>query len=116
MKEYGTRLHKLLETVSWVILACSFFTAVFGIFTLPDTIAIHFNIQGEADGYGSPAILFLTPAMMGIVLLIISLCAHFVKPKNWNMAMEVRRRNRHDSFPGGVSFYDYFIVSENVSG
>ena len=49
MKEYGTRLHKVLETVSWVILACSFFAAVFGIFTLPDTIAIHFNIQGEAD-------------------------------------------------------------------
>lgn len=94
MKEYGTGLHRALEIISWLILAVSFLIAVFGLFTLPDTIATHFNIRGEADGYGSPAELFLIPVFMGISLLIISLSVHFVKPGNWNVPTEVRRRKR----------------------
>ena len=94
MKEYGSRLHRILEILSWIILGLSFLVAVYGMFTLPDVIATHYNVRGEVDDYGSPATLFMTPVCMGICLLIVSLCMHFVNPRNWNTVTEVRRRNR----------------------
>ena len=100
MKEYGSRLHRILEILSWIILGLSFLVAVYGMFTLPDVIATHYNVRGEVDDYGSPATLFMTPVCMGICLLIVSLCMHFVNPRNWNTVTEVRRRNRESGLQG----------------
>ena len=37
--------------------------------SLPARIPIHFNIKGEADGWGSPESIFLSPAIMGLTSL-----------------------------------------------
>lgn len=102
MKKYGTRLHKMMEIFSWVILLISFLIAIYGIFVLPDTIAAHYNMRGEVDGYGSPAILLLMPILMGICLMIMSLCVHLVNPENWSTLVEVRRRNRKKDSNGFI--------------
>ncbi len=98
MKKYGTRLHRMLEIFSWLILLISFLIAIYGIFTLPDRIAIQYNMEGEAEGYSSPVILFLMPIVMGICLMIMSLCAHLVDPENWSTLVKVRRRNREKGY------------------
>ena len=52
-------MHRILEILSWIILGLSFLVAVYGMFTLPDVIATHYNVRGEVDDYGSPATLFM---------------------------------------------------------
>ena len=37
--------------------------------SLPDTIPTHFNIKGEADGFGSKSMAFFGPVFIGIVSL-----------------------------------------------
>jgi len=39
--------------------------------SLPASIPIHFNIKGEADGWGSPESIFLGPAIMGFTSLFV---------------------------------------------
>lgn len=93
MHGYRTRLHILLEAAAWLLLLASFLIAVYGIKTLPETIATHYNMAGEADGYGSPATLLILPISMIIPLGIVSLVAHFVRPEYWNTPFQVTERN-----------------------
>ena len=93
MKEYRTRLHVVLEIATWVMLLLTVLLAVYGIRTLPETIATHYNAAGEADGYGSPASLLVTPLLMVIPLGIISLVVHFVRPEFWNTPFAVKPEN-----------------------
>ena len=39
--------------------------------SLPSRIPIHFNIKGEADGWGSPVSIFLSPTIMGLTSLFV---------------------------------------------
>lgn len=52
---------KLLWTLSLIVIAISF--AMIGIHwnDLPDEVPMHFNLQGEADRYGSKSELFILP-------------------------------------------------------
>ncbi|MCI6927246.1 MULTISPECIES: DUF1648 domain-containing protein [Butyricicoccus] len=91
---YRTRLHRILELGAWLILLASLLVAVYGVRTLPEEIATHFALDGTPDGYGSPAILFLTPLLMVPCLGIVSLIAHLVDPAQWNMPFAVREERK----------------------
>ena len=93
MKEYRTRLHVVLEAAAWLLLLLTVLLTVYGIHTLPETIATHYNAAGEADGYGSPVSLLVTPLLMVIPLGIISLVVHFVRPEFWNTPFAVKPEN-----------------------
>lgn len=93
MKEYRTRLHIILEIATWLILLFTLLIAIYGIKTLPETIATHYNAAGEVDGYGSPASLLINPLLTVLPLGIISLVVHFVRPEFWNTPFEVKKEN-----------------------
>lgn len=93
MKEYRTRLHVVLEIAAWLLLLATLLIAVYGIRTLPETIATHYNAAGEVDGYGSPATLLILPMLMILPLGIISLVIHFVRPEFWNTPFAVKEEN-----------------------
>ena len=62
------------ETQVWggsvAALLLTWISAGVGYFVAPEIVPIHWNLHGEADGFGSPAALFLTPglatAMLGV--------------------------------------------------
>lgn len=54
--------------------------------TLPEIIPTHFNIKGEADGYGSRGTIFLLPLIMGITGFMVYLLLtniKFIDPKRY---------------------------------
>ena len=53
------------------LIALPFAYALYLYPTLPASIPIHFNIKGEADGWGSPETIFLSPAIMGFTSLFV---------------------------------------------
>lgn len=93
MKEYRTRVHVVLEVAAWLMLLLALLLAVYGIQTLPETIATHYNAAGEVDGYGSPATLLILPIMMILSIGLISLIVHFVRPEYWNTPFRVKKQN-----------------------
>lgn len=69
-----SRLEKWHDTVSIIILLFSFVYLIAKWSALPQTIAIHFNGSGEADGWGSKATLLFLPVLalaiyIGLTLL-----------------------------------------------
>lgn len=55
------------------LIALPFAYALYLYPSLPVSIPIHFNIKGEADGWGSPESIFLGPAIMGFTSLFVFL-------------------------------------------
>lgn len=93
-KALFTRTHRTLFAVAWLLLLASFAAALYGIHTLPDTIATHFTLDGTPDEYGSPTTLLILPAIMTVCLGAISLVAYMVPPEQWNIPFSVPEQCR----------------------
>ncbi|MDD3218581.1 MAG: DUF1648 domain-containing protein [Lachnospiraceae bacterium] len=93
-KKIRTKMHVVLEVAAWGIMLGCVWIAVYGVLTLPDSIAVHFALDGMPDRYGSPGSLFVLPLLMIFSLSIVSLVSHFVRPESWNMPFRVEERNR----------------------
>ena len=48
-----TQRDKILEVIGWILLIGIWILTFTNYFDLPETIPIHFNAAGEADGFGS---------------------------------------------------------------
>lgn len=107
MKKWG-----FVEVLAWIVMAAAFAVAAYGMKTLPEQIAVHYDINGQVDEYGSPASLFILPAIMLLCLALISFVAHFVKPQHWNMPFEVREANS-DRVYGDIRLMMYLIELES---
>lgn len=93
-KIYFTRGHKIIEIISYVLLAISFILAIIGQTTLPDQIPVHYDMTGKVTEYGSPATLFLLPGIMLFSNLSISFITHFVNTNFWNMPFKVKEERK----------------------
>jgi uncharacterized membrane protein len=88
-------MRKALEIVSLLAMAVLVFLTVrafFGPARLPARIPIHFNAAGRPDGYGSPAMLLIFPAIAVVLYLLMSLVARF--PAAFNFPVRVTPFNR----------------------
>jgi len=56
-----TRYETRLNYITVALLAGLVVLTTYGIFTLPDRIAVHFNVSGEPDRWGSPTTLLIPP-------------------------------------------------------
>lgn len=108
-----TRYHLILELSSWAIMLVAYGIAIYGINTLPDTIATHFDAHGIPDGYGSPGTLLILPIIMTLVLGLLSLIAHTVPSDALNLPFKVNenRRVEVDRLCVGVVFVFNLLAS-----
>lgn len=63
---------KFLEWFSFACLAITWIVTLTQYSSLPSTIPIHFNFKGEIDNYGSKSTLFLLPAIITVVVLLLT--------------------------------------------
>jgi uncharacterized membrane protein len=88
-------MRKNLEAVSLgalVLLVWITFRAIYGPDRLPDRIPTHFDFAGQPNGWGSPAMLWLFPAVAVGIYLLITLVARF--PETFNYPVQVTAENR----------------------
>jgi uncharacterized membrane protein len=64
-----SKVDQVIETLGWVLLVGLWAIAGLSFSDLPDTIPIHFNIAGEADGFGSKNDIFFLP-IIGTLLFL----------------------------------------------
>lgn len=83
-------MRKTLEIIAllllfflWAVTA----NATLGRNALPSRIPTHFNLAGQPDGWGTPAMLWMLPAIGTGVYLLMSLVARF--PASFNFPMRV---------------------------
>ena len=61
---------------------------------LPDTIPIHFNFSGKADGYGNKKTIYLFPVLAVLALI----CFNFIPADNINYAVPITEANKDIQF------------------
>lgn len=68
--------------------------ALFGFDHLPERIPIHFDALGHADGWGSPAMLLVLPAITIINYLLFTVVTQFPGAFNYPVKVTVLNRQR----------------------
>ncbi|WP_138754627.1 DUF1648 domain-containing protein [Paenibacillus sinopodophylli] len=86
-----TILERLHDVISILILLLSFVYFAVKWAELPHTIAIHFNGSGEADGWGSKAILLLLPILSLVIFTLLSLLRKI--PHQFNYIAKITEQN-----------------------
>lgn len=84
---------KKLITVGWVLIGLNFLIVLSAYLSLPDVIPIHFNIKGEADGYGDKSFIWLTPIISAVTYWGMTLVLTKIKPWNYNYPTKVTEKN-----------------------
>jgi uncharacterized membrane protein len=87
-------MRQSLEAIGLAALAVLFwitYRALCGANPLPDRIPTHFNLAGQPDGWGSPAMLLLLPIMAVAIYLLITVAARF--PSAFNYPVRVTAEN-----------------------
>ncbi len=63
---------KIIEYISWTLLIFLWALTAWGYSKLPDQIAIHWNLEGEADSFKNKRSIFYSPIISTIVLICVS--------------------------------------------
>lgn len=64
-----SQLDKILEVAGWLSLSLIWIITLLHYKNLPETIPVHFNVAGQADGFGDKTSIFFLP-VLGTVLFI----------------------------------------------
>lgn len=88
----ASRVDLIFEIAGVLILASSWVLIAIYYTRLPDVIPTHFNIRGEADGFGSKATLWILPAI-SLVLYVALGFMHRLK-QSFNYPYPITAENR----------------------
>ncbi|HET6512401.1 MAG TPA: DUF1648 domain-containing protein [Candidatus Kapabacteria bacterium] len=61
-------INKLLTAIAWVAVVALWLYAFNVIGGLPETIPVHFNLENEADNWGSKHTLWLMPVLATVIV------------------------------------------------
>jgi uncharacterized membrane protein len=93
-------MRKLLEAITLLALGIQIsFTirALFGSDRLPERIPIHFDAAGNPNGWGSPAMLLMLPAVAVTIYLLFTVVSQFPSAFNYPVRVTVANRLRLQS-------------------
>ena len=65
---------------------------------LPERIAIHFNMSGEADGFAGKSAIFGLPALLGFVWLMLFLVSEHMPASEMNIPIQLNEQNRSRAY------------------
>src|SRR5215217_2836022 len=91
-----TKRDKWLELTGLLVMIAVWGISIAAYIKAPDVIPIHYNIKGEADGYGSKAILFIEPAISTFVYLLLSGISRI--PHQFNYLVTITPENAEDQY------------------
>ncbi|HLS09193.1 DUF1648 domain-containing protein [Lentibacillus sp.] len=93
----ATRMEKIFHAASLVLLTATFTYVILKYASLPDTIPIHFNAQGEADNWSGKGTIFLLP----VISLLMFIALYFLNkvPHIYNLPVNITEENAPRIYP-----------------
>ena len=82
-----SRLRPVIQTLGVVGLLLSVGLVIQAMGDLPDRIAIHFNLKGEADGWGSKHVLWIIPGIAILIWALLSILERYPHTFNYPIAV-----------------------------
>jgi uncharacterized membrane protein len=81
----------MLETTGALALIALILVTIYGYRVLPENIPLHFNLTGEADGFGSKQSILIIPIATLVMYLALTILERF--PHKFNYMLEITAEN-----------------------
>jgi uncharacterized membrane protein len=104
-----TSTDRMLEMAGWVVLGVLWLLSIWSFFNLPDTIPIHFNASGQADGYGEKDTIFFLPAIATIISIGITILSRY--PHLFNFPFELTPENTERQYSNALKMVRFMKIS-----
>lgn len=86
-----TTQDKIAEVSGYILLAALWCLVVYFYNNSPDVVPIHFNLAGEADGYGTRKTMFITPVLCTFLFFMLTEVAKH--PEMFNYPVTITPQN-----------------------
>lgn len=86
-----TVVDKIIEVISCVLLIAIWILTITNCRNLPETIPIHFDSKGVADGFGNKSMLFHLPIVASVIFIGLTILNKF--PHTFNYLQEITIEN-----------------------
>lgn len=95
-----TRIDYVIEALGIFLLALLWFVAIWHYPDLPETIPVHYNLAGEADGFGEKKNIFLLPIIGTVQYVVISFLQEY--PHLFNYWGKISPENAKKQYTNAV--------------
>lgn len=106
LKLARSNLEKFHDSIAILIIFLSFSYLLTKWSVIPSTIAIHFNGNGEADGWGSKLTLFILPILMLLIYIGLTFLRNF--PHQFNYMTKITELNANYLYKNAIHLLSWF--------
>ncbi|WP_435623222.1 DUF1648 domain-containing protein [Flagellimonas sp.] len=96
------RTDHMILLLGWILIGCHAVYVWLSFANLPETIPIHFNIRGEADGFGSKSTIWFILIISFLMYALLAFLVQRVKPWNFNYPTTVTENNAPKIYALGI--------------
>jgi uncharacterized membrane protein len=96
IKPKSSAFDQMLEALGWILLVIFWCYILSSYDSLPETIPTHFNLSGQADGFGKRSSIFLLPAITSALFFGLTLLNRF--PHVFNYPVEINETNAEHQY------------------
>ncbi|HMJ46959.1 MAG TPA: DUF1648 domain-containing protein [Ferruginibacter sp.] len=100
-----TKTDQLLDRIAWAGLIFLWIYTFINYSRLPNTIPIHYNWNGEIDGYGSKATLLILPVIITIIIIGLTILNRY--PHLFNYPQSITKENAAKEYSLATRFIRY---------
>lgn len=104
-----TKLDLGIELLGWLLLAGIWFITITNFSELPETITIHYNTVGEADGLGNKWNILILPTIATVLLIGMSVLNRF--PHDFNYAKNITEENAFQQYTQATRLIRFLKLS-----
>jgi len=114
---------KVVEVLSWMVLAALWFLTIYNYQELPETIAVHFNVAGNPDRFDDKSTLFELPVIASVLFIVLTILCRF--PQAFNYPVAITIANAAQQYRNGIRVIRglklslavvFLIINYNVHG
>lgn len=99
---------KIFEVIGWVLLISFWALSISNYNSLPDSIPIHFDATGVADGFGKKAMILTLPAIATLLFILLSVLNMY--PHHFNYPRKVTLENALLQYTSATRLLRYLKV------
>lgn len=100
-----TIIDRIIDGIGWVILVAVWYLTITHYHSLPETIPIHFNAAGKADGFGGKITILMLPIVATILFVGMTVLNRF--PQVFNYPTEITEENATRQYTNATRIIRY---------
>jgi uncharacterized membrane protein len=91
-----TRTDKILEVLSWLLLALLWIIPILSYSGLPDSLPVHYSVSGEVNEWGHKMSIFVLPIVGALLVVLMTIINRY--PHIFSFPLKLTHENAHRQY------------------